>query len=196
MKNLTKVIALTASLLASSLYAGNYDDMYFGIGAYQSKIDGMTTTYTAASGAITSGDVEYKNNNYKALIGKRINNNWSVEAHYFNFSKDSVKITKVVGNNAANLTLFDVSGDSLGVVGLYHFNPQASYSPFMKLGWHSWNLKFADTKVKGNDELYGVGVDGKINETMKYRVEFERMKMKKGKSNSMDNIGVTLLVDF
>jgi hypothetical protein len=28
----------------------------------------------------------------------------------------------------------------------------------------------------GNDAFFGVGVDGKINETIKYRVEFERVK--------------------
>jgi hypothetical protein len=37
----------------------------------------------------------------------------------------------------------------------------------------------------GNNEFYGAGLDGKINETIKYRVEFERMNV--GEGDDMDN---------
>jgi hypothetical protein len=33
--------------------------------------------------------VKYKKNNWKALIGMRLNSNWSLEGQYTNFSKDT-----------------------------------------------------------------------------------------------------------
>jgi hypothetical protein len=47
--------------------------------------------------------------------------------------------------------------------------------------------------ASGNHEFYGVGLDGKINETIKYRVEPERMNIG---SIDMDNIGASLLFGF
>jgi outer membrane autotransporter protein len=92
-----------------------------------------------------------------------------------------------------------MSGRSFGVAGLYHFNPEGNYSPFVKLGWnhHSFRVT-APTRDSeggsGNNEFYGVGIDGKINETIKYRVEFERMNV--GEGDDMDNIGAGLLFGF
>jgi spore germination cell wall hydrolase CwlJ-like protein len=44
------------------------------------------------------------------------------------------------------------------VTGLYHFNPQGSYSPFVKLGWHHWSFKNKENvSASGNHEFYGVG---------------------------------------
>jgi hypothetical protein len=39
---------------------------------------------------------------------------------------------------------------------------------------------FSD-KTNSTDVMYGVGVDGKINDTIKYRVDFERTKVDEGK---------------
>jgi hypothetical protein len=36
---------------------------------------------------------EYKKNNWKALIGMRLNSNWSLEGQYTNFSKDTNALT-------------------------------------------------------------------------------------------------------
>jgi len=181
MKQMIKIVALTTSLLSSVVFAQS--DMYFGVGMHQSKLSDTRSI----SG--TSYTVKYKENSYRALIGKRLNDNMAVELQYVDLSKGSVKINGVTNSN--------FSGDSLGIAGLYYFVPQADYLPFVKLGFHSWNSKqeFGTRSVKddGTDVLYGVGVDGKINETMKYRVEFERLE---GKHSDIDNIGVALLVDF
>jgi hypothetical protein len=191
--NKLKTLVLTATiatgLMATSAYAEE-SDAYFGIGVYQS-------TYKQ-SGTIggTTFNVKYKNNNYKVLIGKRINDNWSIEGQYVNLAKDKVKVTV---NGVGVVAPIQLSGSSIGVAGLYHFNSQADYSPFVKLGYHSWDFELVNTdtgvsaKADGTDVFYGVGVDGKINETMKYRVEFERMKIN---SAEVDNIGVGLLVNF
>jgi hypothetical protein len=40
---------------------------------------------------------------------------------------------------------------------------------------------------------YGVGVDGKINDTIKYRVDFERTKVD---DSNIDNIGIGMLYSF
>ncbi|NYT28431.1 MAG: porin family protein [Candidatus Thiodubiliella endoseptemdiera] len=179
MKNKIK-IAIVATLLSSSIFAQS--DNYFGIGVYQTK-------YSESESGTTR---KYKKNNYKALLGTHLDDNWSVEGQYTDFATDSI-----TENGAA--TVVGMSGTSLGLAGLYHFNPQVSYSPFVKLGWHFWDFKITNTttgvskNVNGDNEFYGVGVDGKINETMKYRVELERMKTD---GNNLDNIGVALLVDF
>jgi hypothetical protein len=52
-----------------------------------------------------------------------------------------------------------MSGRSFGVAGLYHFNPEGNYSPFVKLGWnhHSFRVT-APTRDSeggsGNNEFY------------------------------------------
>lgn len=181
MKNLTKIIALTVGLLTVSAYAdSNTKDMYFGIGVAQSKTKDTDEGITA----------KYKKINYKALIGKRLNDNMSVELQYTDFAKDNLETT------SATITA-SMSGTSIGVVGLYHFNLQTNYSPFVKVGMHSWDLKAktnggSSKKIDGHDVLYGIGLDGKINDFIKYRLEFERMDV----DSDMDNIGVGLLVDF
>jgi hypothetical protein len=43
---------------------------------------------------------------------------------------------------------------------------------------------FSD-KTNSTDVMYGVGVDGKINDTIKYRVDFERTKVD---DSNIDNI--------
>lgn len=175
---------VTTVLIALSLPAYAQSDTYFGIGVYQTTSKDNTT--------LSGVTLKYKKINYKALIGKHIDDNWSIEAQYVNIAKDNI-----TANGLA--TRVDISGSSIGVAGLYHFNQQADYSPFIKLGWHSWDSKAINTnagvsaKGDGTDAFYAVGVDGKINETMKYRLEFERMKTD---SDNLDNIGVGLLFDF
>jgi hypothetical protein len=84
--------------------------------------------------------------------------------------------TSIAANGTKTTKEDTLSGKSFGVTGLYHFNPQGSYSPFVKLGWHHWSFKNQESE-SGNHEFYGVGLDGKINETIKYRVEPERMNI-------------------
>ncbi|SMN12871.1 hypothetical protein BHECKSOX2_1370 [Bathymodiolus heckerae thiotrophic gill symbiont] len=158
---------------------------------YQSKLS--NTDSISSGNATIKYKMKYKKNNYKALIGKRLNDNMAVELQYVDFAK---KNSGSVAVNEVPFTL-NFSGNSLGVAGLYYFNPQGDFSPFVKLGIHSWNSKNKvggkSVKDDGTDVLYAVGVDGKINETMKYRVEFERLK---ADSDYMNNIGVALLVGF
>ena len=185
MKTQLKVIALSV-LVATSVHAKESEGIYFGLGMAQSKFSDSDEGYT----------VKYKKNNWKALIGMRLNSNWSLEGQYTNFSKDTNALTMDINGTSVST---DVSGNSFGVAGLYHFNPQGSYSPFVKLGWHRHSFKLSSPATvvtydgSGNHEFYGVGLDGKINETIKYRVELERMNIG---SIDMDNIGASLLFGF
>jgi hypothetical protein len=85
-----------------------------------------------------------------------------------------------------------MSGRSIGLSGLYYFAPSDSFEPFVKLGVSAWNAQakfsafqydnagvlttiagatdFSKDKVSDTNVMYGVGVDGKINDTIKYRV--------------------------
>ena len=182
MKTKLKVIALLVLVATSLTYAEESKGVYFGLGMHQSKMSG-------------DGDKEaYKKNTWKALIGMRLNSNWSMEGQYANFAADTVVYTDKTTTREGLL-----SGKSFGVAGLYHFNPQGSYSPFVKLGWHRHSFKLSAPATvgtydgSGNHEFYGVGLDGKINETIKYRVELERMNIG---GVDMDNIGASLLFGF
>jgi hypothetical protein len=41
----------------------------------------------------------------------------------------------------------------------------------VKLGWHHWSFKNQESE-SGNHEFYGVGLDGKINETNAFQLFF------------------------
>jgi hypothetical protein len=78
----------------------------------------------------------------------RLNSNWSMEGQYANFAADTVVYTDKTTTREGLL-----SGKSFGVAGLYHFNPQGSYSPFVKLGWHHWSFKNKENvSASGNHE--------------------------------------------
>ncbi|WP_143243187.1 autotransporter outer membrane beta-barrel domain-containing protein, partial [Bathymodiolus azoricus thioautotrophic gill symbiont] len=47
-------------------------------------------------------------------------------------------------------------------------------------------------KFSGTDVIYGVGIDGKINDTIKYRVDFERIKA----DGDIDSTGISMLYNF
>lgn len=182
MKDKIKILVL-AGLLSSSVYAQS--DLYFGVGfnktTYKESVDISGTNYT----------LKYKKNNYKALIGKRLSDSMAIELQYADFAKENITV-----NNAT--TVVAMSGSSIGVAGLYHFNPQSDFSPFVKLGAHSWDFAINDNigvsaEADGTDVFYGVGVDGKINDNMKFRLEFERMEVE---DEDVDNVGVGLLFDF
>lgn len=205
MKNLIKAVKILAlsALITTSAYAEE-GNTYFGIGIVQSKwSDSGSINF---SGISVASNLEYKKANYKALIGKRLNNNLAIEGQYTNFAKDNLGVISVSGVAAPNTNLngnwtTTYSGKSFGVAGVYYFSPEADFSPFVKLGAHSWDLKTALTKdtlsatvdTDGTDAFYGVGIDGKINELMKYRIEFEGMKFD---DENISNIGVGLLFGF
>ncbi|AYQ57543.1 hypothetical protein MS2017_1870 [Bathymodiolus thermophilus thioautotrophic gill symbiont] len=192
MKNLIKIIVLS-NFLISIAYANtstststNTNGIYFGIGGtsskYKENIVISGTRYT----------LKYKSTSFKALVGKRLNDNVATELQFTNFTKDAITVDGVV-------TILDTSGNSFGVAGLYYFNSGEDFLPFVKLGFHSWDFKTTNTstgvssELDGTDIFYGIGVDGKINETMKYRVEFEKMDID---GDDMNNFGAVLLINL
>jgi hypothetical protein len=189
MRNKIQILLLTG-LLSSAAFAQDediYKDMYFGVGVSKttSESDGV------ANGV--SYTIKYDENNYKALVGKRLNENMSVELQYSNFAEADLAV------DGATLTSpIAFSGNSIGVAGLYYFDPKADFSPFAKLGAHSWKLEATTggvtAKNDGVDAVFGVGGDGKIdgNESVKYRVEFERLKA----DDDLDVFSMGLLFDY
>jgi hypothetical protein len=248
MKTQLKVIALSV-LVATSVHAKESEDMYFGLGAVQTKFGGAEVSSVTKRG-ITYNEVTeaYKKNNYKVTFGKRLNKNFAVEGSYTNYSSDEMSMSSLSAANGAALeaamaALRDtagfksriglagttltgtgttnakitssatVSGRSLGLSGLYYFAPSDSFEPFVKLGVSAWNMKAESSAFqydnagiltpitgatgysdKGSDTnvVYGVGVDGKINDTIKYRVAFERIRA----DGNIDNIGIGMLYSF
>jgi hypothetical protein len=73
-----KVIVLSV-LVATSVHAKESKGIYFGLGIAQSKVN------------LSEDDdiLKYKKNNWKALIGMRLNSNWSIEGQYTNLAADT-----------------------------------------------------------------------------------------------------------
>jgi outer membrane autotransporter protein len=243
MKTQLKVVALSV-LVATSVHAKESEDMYFGLGAVQTKFGGDEGTVRG----ITFSEEAYKKNNYKVTFGKRLNKNFAVEGSYTNYSSDEITSSMSAANGTAleaaivalpegaakksligltGVTLTGtgttnakitssaaVSGRSIGLSGLYYFAPSDSFEPFVKLGVSAWNMKAESSafqydnagilteiagatdfsnKVSDTNVVYGVGVDGKINDTIKYRVDFERTKVD---DSNIDNIGIGMLYSF
>jgi hypothetical protein len=183
MKNKTKILLLV-SLLSSAVFAQPQKDIYFGVGFNKATFEIVEPTYT----------MEYDEKSYKLLAGKRINENISAELQYLDFSKQDLLV-----DSAVVPVIF--SGNSISLSGLYYFEPQEEFSPFAKLGAHSWDIKESftdqDLTMKGNgiDILYGIGVDGKIDEhdNIKYRLEFEHLELD---SVDFDTLSAGLLFDY
>ncbi len=246
MKTQLKVVALSV-LVATSTYAQENKDMYFGLGVVQTKIGSASTSFSTGAGITNSKVSEtYKKNNYKVIFGKRLNKNFAVEGSYTDYSSDAIEISSLSAANGAALeaamnalpgykssigltgtTLTGTgttnakitssailsSGRNIDLSGLYYFAQSDSFEPFVKLGVSAWNFKnersafqydnagaltpiagatASSNKFSGTDVIYGVGVDGKINDTIKYRVDFERIKA----DDDIDNIGISMLYSF
>jgi hypothetical protein len=242
MKTQLKVVALSV-LVATSTYAQENKDMYFGLGVVQTKY----ASSSLSGRGITVSEGGYKKNNYKVIFGKRLNKNFAVEGSYTDYSSDTTDSSMSAANGAAleaaigklndtagykslmgltGTTLTGTgttnakitssattSGRNIDLSGLYYFAQSDSFEPFVKLGVSAWNLKHkysafqydnADVlttiagatdfsgKDSGTDVIYGVGIDGKINDTIKYRVDFERIKA----DGDIDNIGISMLYSF
>ena len=242
MKTQLKVVALSV-LVATSTYAQENKDMYFGLGVVQTKY----ASSSLSGRGITVSEGGYKKNNYKVIFGKRLNKNFAVEGSYTDYSSDTTDIsmsatngaaleaamvalndtagfksllgltgTTLTGagtNNAKVTSSTTLSGRSIDLSGLYYFAQSDSFEPFVKLGVSAWNSKSESSafqydnagvfttiagatdfsnKDSGTDVIYGVGVDGKINDTIKYRVDFERIKS----DDDVDNIGISMFYSF
>ncbi|VVH64650.1 hypothetical protein BSPLISOX_2744 [uncultured Gammaproteobacteria bacterium] len=249
MKTQLKVVALSV-LVATSTYAQENKDMYFSLGAVQTKFGSTDVSSRTKDGIARNAVTEaYKKNNYKVTFGKRLNKNFAVEGSYTNYSSDAagtVSMSAASGDalEAAMGALVDtagfksqlgltgvklsggatkakitssatMSGRSIGLSGLYYFAPSDSFEPFVKLGVSAWNAQakfsafqydnagvlttiagatdFSKDKVSDTNVMYGVGVDGKINDTIKYRVAFERIR---ADDDNIDNIGISMLYSF
>ncbi len=243
MKTQLKVVALSV-LVATSTYAQENKDMYFGLGVVQTKLGSASTSFSTGAG-ITDSEVSetYKKNNYKVIFGKRLNKNFAVEGSYTDYSSDAMGISSLSAANGAALetamsalyksligltgttltgtgttnakitSSTTLSGRSIDLSGLYYFAQSDSFEPFVKLGVSAWNFKSESSafqydnagalttiagatafsnKVSGTDVIYGVGIDGKINDTIKYRVDFERIKS----DDDVDNIGISMFYSF
>ena len=237
MKTQLKVVALSV-LVATSTYAQENKDMYFGLGVVQTKSDS-----TVSVPGITISQGGYKKNNYKVIFGKRLNKNFAVEGSYTDYSSDTIDssisaangaaLEAVIGKlgykslmgltgttltgtgttNAKITSSATTSGRNIDLSGLYYFAQSDSFEPFVKLGVSAWNLKGEYSafqydnagvlttiagatdfsgKNSGTDVIYGVGIDGKINDTIKYRVDFERIKA----DSDIDSIGISMLYSF
>jgi len=242
MKTQLKVVALSV-LVATSTYAQENKDMYFGLGVVQTK----SASASFSGRGITVSQGAYKKNNYKVIFGKRLNKNFAVEGSYTDYSSDTTGISMSATNGAAleaaMVALDDtagykssigltgttltgtgtdnakitssttLSGRNIDLSGLYYFAQSDSFEPFVKLGVSAWNIKAESSafqydnagalttiagatdfsnKDSGTDVIYGVGVDGKINDTIKYRVDFERIKS----DDDVDNIGISMFYSF
>lgn len=166
--------------------------IYMGLGISQSKWEADNTAE------------EYQDNNYKLLMGKKLNDKVALEWQYV-----KARNSQVLGADAADDAT--MGGLSKGVSVLYYFMPDLIESfkmepdpsdpdPYVKFGFHAWELEDnVGGKTEGEDMLYAAGVDARISDSMKFRFELEQMILDtsdSGEDSAMNNIGGALLFGF
>jgi hypothetical protein len=62
--------------------------------------------------------------------------------------------TSIAANGTKTTKEDTLSGKSFGVTGLYHFNPQGSYSPFVKLGWPMLSISMLPIFIRSSSTRY------------------------------------------
>ena len=160
--------------------------------------DTIDSSMSAANGAALEAAIGKLNDTagYKSLMGLT-----------------GTTLTGTGTTNAKITSSATTSGRNIDLSGLYYFAQSDSFEPFVKLGVSTWNSKSESSafqydnagvfttiagatdfsnKDSGTDVIYGVGVDGKINDTIKYRVDFDRIKA----DDDVDSIGISMLYNF
>lgn len=135
-------------LLSSSVYAQS--DLYFGIG-----FNDITSKHAINIGQKYPLVFKYRKINYKALIGKRLSDSMAIELQYADSAKERQTMHYGTASIISNVVW---RGSSIGVAGLYHFNPQSDSSPFVKLGVHSWDVGIVNTNTGMKAETNGIDV--------------------------------------
>lgn len=180
MKNIS--ILILAGLLATPVFADEaFNKLYGGAGIGYGVIDDD----------ISGLEIEYDEVSAKIFAGFWLTDNISAEIQYNNFSKG-----ELININGVSL---NAKGNSFGVAGLYNFTPQYIISPFVKLGYHTWDWdldvdgfagSFSDD---GNDLFYGVGVNIKVTDTISGRIEYERFELDE---IEVHNTGASVVFNF
>jgi OOP family OmpA-OmpF porin len=129
------------------------DNIYFGGSFGSSEAEDYCS--------ITSG-CEDKDSSWKGFVGYNINEIFAAEAAYTS-----------IGDLHKEGTSSDISALSLSGVATLRVNDQ--FSAFGKIGFSRWKSENTEGNKSGSGLNYGVGAKVNLNESMKVRVEWERL---------------------
>jgi OmpA-OmpF porin, OOP family len=184
-KNILLAAVVTASTLASQVYAAG--DSYVGLGFGSAKYDTGVTNLTGTA------DLDEKDNSFKIFYGFNVASQISVELHYADFG--DVSLTGNTGDNldydgdTFEFTDDDVSvkGDakSFGVSGVFKLFEEATVNPYLKAGVHRWDTKTIGKSVSGSDSVnddgfdlfFGLGAEVKLSDSFFITAEYESYKI-------------------
>lgn len=196
MKSIIK-LAISTIVFTSLSVVHAQSNWYAGVGVQKTKIKFKNEKVAVASTTAQSNFADYKKVNLTLLVGKRMDN-VAVEVQYTKHSKDSIGDVNVDVNGTGTKVGIKISGNSLAMSGLYYINTGNSFSPFVSVGINRSNItSYFDVagastsiKIKNTKLKYGVGVDGKISNSMRYRLEVTKIK------DFSTNFGAGLIFDF
>jgi len=168
-----------------SSFPSNSDGIYGGFSAGSTNID---SGVTAVSGASLDEDGSASS----FFIGKKINNNLSIEVFYTDLGEASL-----TGDNGDTFVIdgttyqfitsatIAVSSTTLGLAAKYDFDITEKSKFFVKAGFHNWetDLKIsvgtasASISDDGSDTMYGLGAEYILNEQFSLIVGYDNYKL-------------------
>lgn len=201
MKKLTPLyllgIAGLGSVLATSALAQENKYYYWGLGVGQShsQIDDQQTTNSLlrSFNSPSSFSSERQDTSYKVFGGYQLNQNFAVEAGYFNLGRFTYATSLPAGTMTGR---YETEGLNLDLVGTMPLG--ARWSALARLGAHHAITRDAfggpglpasasnDNSQRANNMKVGLGLQYEITPSMFLRGEAERFRVKDGVGNNGD----------
>ncbi len=194
------LVVATLSFTAINSQAKSYFGVSFGTADYsdtsQVADSLLTAAQTVAPEANTaSTSIIASDSSFSFFYGYKLAPTLAVELSYNNLGTAGLDgtIDVITGGASVGNVSYDVKGEitSLGLTGVYWFDSKGSVKPFVKLGYHSWELDALSTvtttgtlsntsttsvvtgTASGTDLLFGVGINFEFSDALGLRLEYE-----------------------
>lgn len=181
------VVILSAMASLNVQAESSESPFYFGASVGSAN---HSTNITNLTGTATNDETD---SGFKVFAGYQLTNNVSFQLQYSDLGEevlagelnDTFTVNGQLRTIIASDFLAKSAMSSLGVSGLYHFNREGVFQPFVKLGFQQWDISANETSTAGNvsakddgfDIFYGVGLDVKVKDNISVRAEYEKFNL-------------------
>ena len=173
---------LSAAVASVMLMSANFSnaESYVGVSFGSTDFD-ANASIISGDGAISDSD-----SGSKLFFGFQYTPNVALELHYTDLGESSLEgVSGTQVNISGSVATFGGAGvvssefTSFGASGVYRFNTEEKFQPFVKLGLHRWEIDLNSTvtgfsdKDDGVDIFYGLGFDVVISESIALNFAYE-----------------------
>lgn len=210
-KKLLPATLMAASvMLTAQAQAESYIGLSFGSADYsggnQVGDELLSSAQSVATITDSSSTVVTSDSSSQFVYGYKFSPSFAVELSYNDLG--TVGVDGTINAGTTGTVAYDVSGDisSIGLSAVYWISTESSTQPFVKLGYHSWDmdgnsvvtasgtLSGSSTQTttndtdSGTDLLWGLGLDIGLSESLALRVEYESFDL--GSGTLTDDVSV------